>query len=86
MRLPGIRIAATEGRLTCTAQLPAEGFGKDQKIAESNGAVPVQIKRRIIPHIALIQPEIRGELQKVGEVNGAIAIEVRIGGLWCNVR
>ena len=44
------------------ARLPAEGFGKDQKIAKSNGAVAVYIITRIIPDIAKTQPEMRGKL------------------------
>ena len=54
----GVKGAAT-GRLVHTlfGQSRAKGIGKDYKVAEPGGAIPIQIVPCIIPLIALTQPE-----------------------------
>ena len=85
--MPSIRgLLAPTPSSALRARLPAKRFCEDQKILESNSAVPVYVITRKIPDVAKAQPEVRGKLHEVREVDVAVSIEVRIGGLRSDMR
>ena len=58
----------------------SETPGKDQKVAEPDRAVAIQVEPRVIPRVALAEAEFRRELHEVGEADGPVTVEVSSKG------
>ena len=65
---------------TVASRSLSETPGKDQKVAEPDGSVAIQVEPRVIPRVAPAEAESCRELHEVGETHSPVAVEVSSKG------